>query len=65
MANHSNSNLTDLFGNPRNTSQEFVIEYWTDDDINELKEELDVAGKSKTTDFRATINNWNTSDDFE
>lgn len=62
MANHFNSNLTKPKFVPDDV---FAVEYWNNDDINELKEELDVAGKSKTTDFRATINNWNTSDDFE
>lgn len=39
------------------------IEYWNDDDINELKEELNVNFKQSTTDFRDTHNIWN-SDDY-
>lgn len=39
------------------------IEYWSDDDINELKEELNVNFKQSTTDFRDTHNIWN-SDDY-
>lgn len=39
------------------------IEFWSDDDINELKEELNVNFKQSTTDFRDTHNIWN-SDDY-
>lgn len=39
------------------------IEYWSDDDINELKEELNVNFKQSNTDFRDTHNIWN-SDDY-
>lgn len=38
------------------------IEYWSDDDINELKEELNVHFKQSTTDFRDTHNIWNSGD---
>ncbi len=38
------------------------IEYWNDDDINELKEELNVNFKQSTTDFRDTHNIWNSGD---
>lgn len=39
------------------------IEFWNDDDINELKEELNVNFKQSTTDFRDTHSIWN-SDDY-
>lgn len=39
------------------------VEFWNDDDIRELQTELDIPSKRQTTDFRDTINVWN-SDEY-
>lgn len=39
-------------------SSEMMIEYWNDDDIKELREELNIETKQRYTDFSGTMNVW-------
>ena len=41
----------------------YRVEFWSTDDVEELKTELGVEYRQQTTDFRNTTNIWN-SDDF-
>lgn len=41
----------------------YRVEFWNDDEVNELKVELGVEYRKQTTDFTGTKNVWN-SDEY-